>query len=95
MLRVLVLFAFLASFVAPAGFAASPRPNILMIAVDDLRPQLGCYGLTQVKSPNIDRLAAQGLVFNRAYCMVPTCGASRASLMTSIRPASAAKPPCR
>jgi len=58
-----------------------------MIVVDDLRPQLGCYGLPQVKSPNIDRLAAQGMVFNRAYCMVPTCGASRASLMTSIRPA--------
>jgi arylsulfatase A-like enzyme len=58
-----------------------------MIAVDDLRPQLKCYGVEHVVSPNIDRLAAQGLQFNRAYCMVPTCGASRASLMTSIRPA--------
>jgi iduronate 2-sulfatase len=66
---------------------AADKPNILMIAVDDLRPQLRCYGVEHVVSPNIDRLAAQGLQFNRAYCMVPTCGASRASLMTSIRPA--------
>ena len=79
------LVAALLLFVAPA-FAAD-KPNILMIVVDDLRPQLGCYGQSQVQSPNIDRLAAQGVLFERAYCMVPTCGASRASLMTSIRPA--------
>jgi len=71
----------------PLPAAAPPRPNILMIVVDDLRPQLGCYGQSQVQSPNIDRLAAAGVLFNRAYCMVPICGASRASLMTSIRPA--------
>lgn len=62
------------------------RPNVLFIAVDDLRPQLACYGRTQMHTPNIDRLAAGGVQFNRAYCMVPTCGASRASLMTGIRP---------
>lgn len=66
---------------------AADKPNILMIAVDDLRPQLRCYGVEHVISPNIDRLASEGLLFERAYCMVPTCGASRASLMTSIRPA--------
>jgi iduronate 2-sulfatase len=66
--------------------AEDRRPNILMIAVDDLRPQLGCYGVERVHSPNIDRLASGALMFERAYCMVPTCGASRASLMTSIRP---------
>jgi iduronate 2-sulfatase len=69
-----------------AAHAADKSPNVLFIAVDDLRPQLGCYGKSEIHSPNIDRLAATGVVFNRAYCMVPTCGASRASLMTGIRP---------
>ncbi len=75
---------------SPAGAirAAEPDgPNVLFIAVDDLRPQLGCYGCEQMVSPNLDRLASQGTVFRRSYCMVPTCGASRASLMTGIRPA--------
>ena len=63
------------------------RPNVLFIAVDDLRPELHCYGREHIHSPSIDRLASQGVLFERAYCMVPTCGASRASLMTSIRPA--------
>ncbi|MEO6245697.1 MAG: sulfatase [Opitutaceae bacterium] len=62
------------------------RPNILFLAIDDLRPELGFYGDSQVKSPNIDRVAAQGVLFNRAYCQVAVCGASRASLMTSILP---------
>lgn len=62
------------------------RPNVLFIAVDDLRPELACYGRSHIHSPNIDRLAASGVLFERAYCMVPTCGASRASLMTGLRP---------
>ena len=62
-------------------------PNILFIAVDDLRPELGCYGKGHIHSPNIGRLAQTGTVFQRAYCMVPTCGASRAALMTGLRPA--------
>lgn len=67
--------------------AEQGKPNVLFIAVDDLRPQLGCYGAEGMHSPNIDRLAAKGVVFERSYCMVPTCGASRSSLMTGIRPA--------
>ena len=68
--------------------AASSRPNVLFIALDDLRPELGCYGQTQIISPNIDRLAARGVVFTRAYCQYPVCNASRSSIMTGLRPDS-------
>ena len=70
-----------------AGLAhASERPNILFIAVDDLRPELGCYGKDYIKSPNIDSLAKNGIVFNRAYCQQAVCSPSRSSLMTGARP---------
>lgn len=68
------------------SFGQVNRPNFLFIIVDDLRPELGAYGCSEVKSPNIDRLAAEGFLFNRAYCNVPVCGASRASLLTGLRP---------
>jgi arylsulfatase A-like enzyme len=64
----------------------SERPNVLFISIDDLRPQLGCYGQHYMITPNIDRLAKTGVLFNRAYCQVPVCGASRASLLTGLRP---------
>ena len=68
---------------------ASPKhPNILFIAVDDLRPELGCYGSEVALSPNIDTLAKAGTLFENAYCQVPVCGASRASLMTGMYPTS-------
>ncbi|WP_246431424.1 sulfatase [Winogradskyella flava] len=60
--------------------------NILFIAVDDLRPELNLYGVNHIKSPNLDKLADESLVFDRAYCNIPVCGASRASLLTGLRP---------
>ena len=60
--------------------------NILFIAVDDLRPELNFYGANHIASPNLDKLASESLVFNKAYCNVPVCGASRASLLTGMRP---------
>lgn len=62
------------------------RYNVLFIPVDDLRPELGCYGAEHVVSPNIDRIAAQGTAFLRAYCQQAVCSPSRTSLMTGARP---------
>ena len=65
---------------------AADRPNVLFIAVDDLRPELGCYGEDHIKSPNLDRFASTARLFNRHYVQVPTCGASRYALLTGHRP---------
>ena len=62
------------------------KPNILFIAVDDLKPILGCYGDKTIKTPNIDRLAKRGTVFTLSYCQQAVCGPTRASLMTGMRP---------
>ncbi len=76
------------------GFSTEPtplieekaRPNILFIAVDDLRTELGAYGNSLVKSPNMDALAKSGSIFTHHYVQVPTCGASRHALLTGMRP---------
>jgi iduronate 2-sulfatase len=62
------------------------KPNVLFIAVDDLRPELNFYGEGHIVSPHLDKLAQESMVFDRAYCNVPVCGASRASLLTGARP---------
>lgn len=84
---VLLLVAVSAAADAPES-KPSDKPNILFIAVDDLRPQLGCYGADWIKSPNIDRLAGKGMRFDRAYCQQAVCSPSRTSLLTGLRPDS-------
>ena len=73
-------------FMMSSSLAGYGQPNILFIAVDDLRPELGCYGNSVINTPNIDRLAKEGSVFTNHFVQVPTCGASRYSLLTSMRP---------
>lgn len=62
------------------------RMNVLLIIADDMRPELGCYGVEEVVTPHIDKLARQATVFHNAYCNIPVSGASRASLFTGMYP---------
>lgn len=66
----------------PIGLPAAERPNVLLLCIDDLRPELGCYGVDYIQSPRIDALAKRGRVFERHYVQAPTCGASRFTLLT-------------
>lgn len=68
--------------------AEEDRPNVLFIAIDDLRPELGCYGVEGIHSPNIDRLAGEGVRFDAAHCQLAVCNPSRVSLLTGLRPDS-------
>ncbi len=75
----ILLFSCMVSF-------AKKKPNVLFIAVDDLRPELNCYGAGYMKTPNIGRLANQGVLFKHAYCQQAVCAPSRNSIMTGLRP---------
>jgi arylsulfatase A-like enzyme len=78
----------LAPLVALHADAPPKKPNVLFIVVDDLKPLLGCYGASWIKSPNIDRLAARGTLFTSSYCQVSFCAPSRMSVLTGLRPDS-------
>jgi len=84
----LLLAVLFATAISSISLLAAPpeRPHVLFIAIDDLRPELGCYGSPVAKTPHLDALAADGLLFNRAYCQQAICSPSRASLMTGARP---------
>jgi arylsulfatase A-like enzyme len=89
----LTLAATLVATAAPAFAKASAgetakKPNILFFAVDDLRPELACYGAKHIHSPNLDKLAARGTLFLDAHCQQAVCSPSRTSLMTGLRPDS-------
>ena len=85
---------FLLAVIATAGFISCQsnekkqkvKPNVLLLYMDDLRPQLGCYHNTKIQSPHIDKLAQSGILFTEAYCNVPVCGASRACMLTGMYP---------
>ncbi len=70
----------------PWAATAAGRPNVLFVCVDDLRPQLSCYGKDFMVTPNVDRFAGRGVVFTNHFVQVPTCGASRCCLLTGQRP---------
>lgn len=72
---------------ALSSLSAEKRPpNVLMIVVDDLRTELGCYGVDEIVSPNIDRIANKGMLFEKAYAQYPVCNPSRASFLSGLRP---------
>ena len=80
----------LLAFICLCSVAAAQnnKYNVLFIAVDDLRPELGCYGVKHAQSPNLDSFAKEAVVFDRHYASVPTCGASRYALLTGRSPQS-------
>ena len=85
----LVTLGFIALSLVQCGSPKESRPpNVLFISIDDLRPTLGAYGDSLVVTPNIDRLAGEGMTFRQVFCQSAVCAPSRASLMTGVRPDS-------
>ena len=85
-MRSFLVFVFFQIVLAASPVGAANTKNVLFIVVDDLRPDLSAYGQEYVHTPNIDKLAKESLVFERAYCQQAVCGPSRNSFMTGRRP---------
>jgi len=82
----IVIFVLAGIFAVPGVVSAKSKPNVLFIICDDLNNDMGMYGHPMVKTPNLDRLAGEGIRFNNTYCQYPLCGPSRASFMTGLYP---------
>ena len=82
----LVSGTYLLSLLALPSMAKTEKMNVLFLMADDMRPELGCYGIESVKTPNLDKLASSGVLFQNAYCNIPVSGASRASMLTGMYP---------
>ena len=76
------------AFAQPAEEAPAPKPNVLFLVIEDFQCAVGCYGDSLAKTPHMDKLAGEGIRFDRAYVQFPLCGPSRASLLTGRRPHS-------
>lgn len=83
----LIILALLASIVAPAA-AETPRPNILWLTSEDNGPHLGCYGDTYATTPNLDALAARGMIYHHAWSSAPVCAPARTAIITGVSPTS-------
>ena len=86
--RALAALCLLAAIGCSSESGRSRTYNVLFLAIDDLRPELGAYGAEHMVTPNLDRLAATGRLFQRHYVQAPTCGASRYALLTGERPST-------
>src|SRR5262245_13189140 len=84
MTRRLPLLAALVLTLAATAADAAPKPNFLWLIAEDLGPELGCFGTPQVWTPNLDKLAAEGVRYTRVYTTAPVCSASRSAFMTGM-----------
>jgi iduronate 2-sulfatase len=84
--RLRVFAAIALAWLGALSAQAANRPNVLFVAVDDMRPEIGCYGNPEIHTPNFDAFAKTGTTFLKAYCQAAVCAPSRASVMTGLRP---------